>query len=191
MINLRTHFGGFGNRLFQLAYIYAQAKRGVNPDIYLQDTKYFEPYQDEIRSLFMQGVEPIDMVSLHIRRGDYLNNSFYEELSDMDYYGDAIAQFPKDTKFLVFCADRQEGSDDQSDLEWCRQRFTGNNFEFYQGADEMDDWNKMAGCKAHIIANSSFSWWAAFASGNKTIAPKNWFSDGVSRVSLPDNWTLL
>lgn len=189
MIDLRTHFGGLGNRLFQLAYVYAQAKKGINPDIYLQDTKYFEPYQDEIRALFGQGLSKIDMVSLHVRRGDYINNPHYVNLSEKDYYEEAIAQFPKDTKFLVFCADRQEKSDDQSDLEWCKQRFTGNQFQFFQGKDEMEDWNAMASCSAHIIANSSFSWWAAFVSGNKTIAPKQWFSDGVKRVSLPDSWT--
>ncbi len=192
MIHLRTHFGGLGNRLFQLAYVYAQAKRGVNPDIYLQDTKYFEPYQDEIRALYMQGVEPIDMVSLHVRRGDYVNNPHYVDLSETDYYEEAIAQFPKDTKFLVFCADRQPISDDISDLEWCKERFTGNNFQFFQGESEVDDWNAMAGCSlGAIIANSSFSWWAAFASkkdGKKVIAPEKWFTDGVKRVSLPDSW---
>jgi hypothetical protein len=76
-------------------------------------------------------------------------------------------------------------------MEWCKQRFTGNQFQFYQGKSEMEDWNQMAGCSAHIIANSSFSWWAAYASGNKTIAPKRWFSDGVSRVSIPEQWTLV
>lgn len=190
MKDLRTYFGGLGNRMFQMAYIYAQAKRGVNPDIYLQDTKYFEPYQDEIRALFGQGLTPIDMVSLHVRRGDYINNRFYTDLTETQYYDDAIAQFP-DAKFLVFCADRQEGSDDESDMEWCKRRFTGNRFKFYQGQNEIDDWNTMTACQAHIIANSSFSWWAAYVSGNKTIAPKDWFTDGVTRISIPETWTLL
>lgn len=187
MIDLRTHFGGLGNRLFQLAYIYAQAKRGINPDIYLQDEKYFAPYEDEIRALFSQGLSPIDMVSIHVRRGDYLNNPYYIDLTQTDYYEQAMEYFP-DAKFLVFCADRQPGSDDASDLEWCKKRFTGNQFEFHQGSNELEDWNAMAGCKAHIIANSSFSWWAAFVSGNMTIAPSRWFTDGVKRVSLSDKW---
>lgn len=191
MINLRHNFGGLGNRLFQLAYIYAQARKGETPDIYLQDEKWFEPYGEELRYIFGQGIEPIDMVSIHVRRGDYIDNSFYVDLSETDYYDQAIAHFPTDTKFLVFCADRQNGSDDKADMEWCKQRFTGNQFTFFQSASEIEDFNAMAGCKAHIIANSSFSWWVAFVSGNETIAPKKWFTDNVQRISIPKTWKLI
>ena len=191
MKSLRTHFGGLGNRLFQMAKIYAMARSGETPDIYLQDEKHFAPYKDEIRHLFGEGVGKTDMVSIHVRRGDYLGNSFYVNLQDTDYYEKAIDMFPPDTKFLIFCADRQPGSDDASDMEWCKERFQGSQFEFYQGKDEIDDFNAMASCRAHIIANSSFSWWAAYVSGNETVAPKTWFTDGKERISLPANWKLL
>lgn len=130
------------------------------------------------------------MVSLHVRRGDYLNNSFYVNLCKTDYYEKAMDEFP-DAKFLVFCADRQEGSDDLADLEWCKQKFQGRQFEFFQGTNEIEDFNAMAGCKAHITANSSFSWWAAFIGGGKTVTPKEWFSDGIQRIGLPDDWIKL
>lgn len=190
MIAPREIFGGFGNRLFQYAYLYAKARSGFIPDIYIQDEKYFAPYQEEIKALYKQGVEKSDYVSLHVRRGDYLNNPFYVNLQETDYYKKAIALFPGE-KFLVFCADRQKGSDDQADMEWCKEKFKGEQFEFFQGKDEIEDWNAMTGCKAHIIANSSFSWWAAFVSDNKTIAPKFWFNDGITRISIPEKWTLL
>lgn len=190
MIELRTHWGGLGNRLFQLAYIYAQARRGVTPDIYLQNEEYFAPYGEEIRHIFKQGVEPIDMVSLHVRRGDYLGNPFYIDLTNTDYYDRAMEQFP-DSKFLVFCADRQPGSDDKSDMEWCKERFQGKQFSFYQGKSELEDFNAMAGCKSHIGANSSFSWWTAYTSGNKAVFPKEWFTDGKERISIPTNFTLI
>lgn len=190
MKSLRTHFGGLGNRLFQLAYLYAQARKGEIPDIYIQDTKYFEPYQDEIRALYGEGLEPVDMVSLHVRRGDYLNNPFYVNLNETDYYDRALAMFPGE-KFLVFCSDRQPGSDDESDQKWCEERFPGKDFRFFRGETEVDDLNAMASCKAHIGANSSFSWWAAFISGNQAVFPKQWFSDGKQRVSLSDKWTLI
>lgn len=191
MKNLRTHFGGLGNRLFQLAYIYAQARKGEIPDIYLQDEKYFAPYGSEMRSILSEGLTPVDMVSVHIRRGDYLNNPFYVNLQETDYYDKALAHFPNE-KFLVFCADRQEGSDDEADMEWCKQMFKGRDFQFFQGKDEIEDFNMMAGCKAHIGANSSFSFWAAYVSGNKAVFPKAWFAnENMTKPSLPDSWIIL
>lgn len=191
MIDLRKNFGGFGNRLFQLAYLYAQARKGAIPDIYLQDPTFFEPYGEEIRAIFAQGIEKTDMVSLHVRRGDYINNPFYEDLNETDYYEEAIAQFPKGTKFLVFCADRQEGSNDQSDLEWCKERFKGDNFEFFTGETELDDFNGQASCNAHIIANSSFSWMAAWVGAGKTIAPSKWYADGRPGIPLLVDWIVI
>lgn len=191
MIDLRKNFGGLGNRLFQLAYVYSQARKLEVPDIYLQDPALFEPFTEEIRALYMQEVQPIDMVSIHVRRGDYVNNPFYVDLTRTQYYNDAIAEFPKDTRFLVFCSDRQEGSDDISDMEFCKRMFPEHNFEFFRGETEIEDWNAMAGCKSHIIANSSFSWWAAFAGGGNTIAPILWYGDGRPGIPLPDEWIKL
>ncbi len=191
MIDLRKNFGGFGNRLFQLAYVYSQARKGITEDIYLQDLAHFEEFKDEIRVLYGQNVQPIDMVSIHVRRGDYVNNPFYVNLSDTQYYNNAIAEFPKDTKFLVFCSDRQEGSDDAADMEMCKRMFPEPNFEFFRGENEIEDFNAMAGCKAHIIANSSFSWWAAYVGGGKTIAPKAWYTSDKPGIPLPEEWIAL
>lgn len=191
MIDPRKIMGGFGNRLFQFGYLYKQARAGTISDIYLQDPTFFEPYGDELRAIYGQGIEKTDMVSLHVRRGDYIGNSFYIDLNETDYYEEAIDKFPKGTKFLVFCADRQEGSNDESDLEWCKQKFQGENFEFYQGTNEVEDFNAQAGCKAHIIANSSFSWMAAWVGGGRTIAPSKWYADGKPGIPLPDSWEMI
>lgn len=191
MINTRKYFGGFGNSLFQYAYIYAKARKGEIPDIYLQNPAFFEPYGEEIRVMFGEGVEPIDMVSLHVRRGDYIGNPFYIDLNETDYYDEAMDKFPDDTKFLVFCADRQKGSDDKSDLEWCKERFQGDQFEFWQGANEIEDFNAQAGCKGHIIANSSFSWWAAYVGGGKTVCPSRWYGDGKPGIPCPAEWIMI
>lgn len=191
MVKPRLIAGGLGNWMFQFAYLYAQMKRGKIPDIYLQDPSYFETFGEEIRALYKSDIEPIDMVSIHVRRGDYVNNPFYVDLSETDYYEEAIDKFPKGTKFLVFCADRQEGSNDEADMEWCKDKFKGDNFEFFQGKDEIDDFNAQAGCKAHIIANSSFSWWAAYVGGGKTVAPKKWYADGKPGIPLLDSWEVI
>ena len=190
MVNRREIFGGFGNSLFQYAYLYSQYRKGEIPDFYVQDEKYFEPYKEEIKLLYQAGVKPIDMVSLHVRRGDYVNNPFYVDLTETDYYEKAMEEFPEETKFLVFCADRQPGSDDEADMAWVKERFQGPQFQFFQGEDEIEDFNAQAGCRGHITANSSFSWWTAYVGGGKTVCPSidKWFSDGESRISLPDSW---
>lgn len=194
MQELRNIFGGFGNRLFQLAYIYAQVREGNLPDIYLQDFKYFEKYKEEIKSLFAQGGHlREERIAIHIRRGDYQKTNFYVDLTKTDYYDKAIALFPKD-KFLLFCADRQPISNDFEDAQWAWNYLKGKGIEerlaIYSGKDEIDDFNAMAACKGIICANSSFSTWAAFVNQNpdkKIVAPKEYYSDKVERTVLPKN----
>lgn len=189
----RKIWGGLGNEMFQHAYIYSQFKKGLIPDIYLQSEKYFEDCRDDIKKLYGTDIVESNYVSLHIRRGDYVNNPFYIDLTQTDYYDKAIAEFPDD-KFLVFCADRQDGSDDIHDQEWVMNWLEakyGNRFKLFKGFTEIDDMNNMAGCKAHIGANSSFSWWACYLGGGKTVMPLSWFTDGVSRVTLLESWIKL
>ena len=166
--------------MFQLAYIYAKARKGEIPDIYLQDEKYFAEYKDELRAIFGEGVEPVDMVSIHVRRTDYVNNSFYVDLMDTNYYERATDLFPGE-KFLVF----------SDDIEWCKEQPIFKDCVFSEKNDELTDLKLMAGCKAHIIANSSYSWWAAYISGNQTVVPSKWFTDDVERISLPKAWIQL
>lgn len=199
MRNLRDYFGGFGNRLFQLAFLYSQVREGKLPDIYLQDYRHFEKYKEELRHILGDGIALTPskkaFVSLHIRRGDYVNNPFYVDLTTTDYYQNAVKEILKDLPdaiFLVFCADRQEGSNDKADQDWCREFMRTLNvpFAIADYKDEVDDFNHMASAKAHIIANSSFSFMAAYIGGGKTIAPSKWFADGKT-IPLPEEFTII
>lgn len=186
----RKLWGGLGNQMFQHAYIYSQFRDGLIPDIYVQGEEYFAKYKDEIKKWFGDKIVKSNFVSLHIRRGDYVNNPFYVDLTQTDYYDKAIEMFPDD-KFLVFCADRQGGSDDPHDQDWVMNWLEGkygDRFKLYKGWTEIHDMNAMAGCKAHIGANSSFSWWACYLGGGKTVMPSQWFTDGVKRITLLDEW---
>ena len=107
------------------------------------------------------------------------------------YYQKAIKLFPNE-RFLVFYKDRQ-GKDDL-DFVWCEENIRpilGDRMDYHRHGEEHDDLNAMAGCKGHIMANSSFSWWAAFLGGGKTICPKRWFTDGIQRVGLLNDWILI
>lgn len=180
--------GRLGNQMFQFAYIYAQVRRGLLPDVYIQDEKYFKEFSDEIRTLYEQsyGSEiPLPYVSIHVRRGDYVGNKFYIDLFSNAYYERAMQQFP-DAKFMVF----------SDDIEWCKKQEIFANCKFSEGFNEIEDLNRMSSCRGHIIANSSYSWWAAWLSGKKTIAPKEWYtlsspSDGNMKVpstKLLESW---
>ncbi len=172
--------GRLGNQMFQYAYLFAQEKRGQIEDIYVQDPALFEDYFPEIQRVFAQGItRKTDQVAIHVRRGDYVNNPFYVNLSATDYYEKAMTEFPE-ADFLVF----------SDDIDFCKRRFGGSKFEFAEGNDEITDFNLMASCTGHIIANSSFSWWAAYIAPytKKVVAPKSWYADDVERTKCPNTW---
>ena len=185
--------GRFGNRLFQIAYLYSQVKDGIINDWYVQDYKYFEKYADEIKQLFGEGIGYLNQVGVHIRRGKnpsnpkepaYSENPFYVDLCKTSYYDEAMKLFPNDD-FLVF----------SDDPDWCQEKFKDNKrVQVMDKGDEVEDFNLYASTKHQIIANSSWSWWGAFLcsnAGHKVIAPKQWFADGIKRVGIPESWILI
>lgn len=194
MVDPRIIFGRLGNSLFQYAYIYAQMKRGEIKDIFVQDPKYFDEYRDEIREMFSEGIGYLPYVAMHVRRGKnpvnpnepaYHENDFYVDLMKTKYYAEAIDHFPR-RKFLIF----------SDDMEFAKENFQGEIFVYDESETDLEAFNKMASCDAHIIANSSYSWWAAYLSPKhggvekRVVAPspKNWYSDGVERTVCPPEW---
>jgi hypothetical protein len=197
MRNVRAEIGGLGNLMFKQAFLWALLREGVIPDLYVQGEKYWKPYANEVKQMFSYGIGSTDKVALHIRRGDYLKaTQFHVNLWDTDYYKEAVKQFPEGTKFLVFCKDNQSTEQDLDDKEWCERNIPllGINFELHQHTTETEDLNAMASCKGIIGANSSFSWWAAFLNPHTNatkVFPRRWFTDGVERVELLPEWTLI
>jgi hypothetical protein len=180
MVPIEKIGGRLGNQMFRLAYVYAEARIGNIPDMYVQDPYYFQEYEKEIKALFGQGIEPVDQVAIHVRRGDYVKNPFYVDLTDTDYYEKAMALFPTE-KFIVF----------SDNVEWCKEQPIFKDCDFSEGNDEITDLNLMAGCKHQIIANSSFSWWAGYLNPNpnkKVVYPSRWYMDGAERTVCPETW---
>lgn len=181
MIPIHYLSGRLGNQMFRDAYIYAQYRDGMIPDIYLQSEKYFEKYKDEIKARYGSGITRISYVAIHVRRGDYVGNDFYVDLFEDGYYERAASEFPGQ-EFLIF----------SDDPDWCHQQDIFKHYAISRNNSEIDDFNLMASCEGHIIANSSYSWWAAYVSPNKgkVVAPSKWFTDGEKRIDLPSNWIL-
>ena len=117
------------------------------------------------------------LCSFHVRRSDYIEKSDYHHLQSLAYYKKAVqvvlSQIPN-TKFLCF----------SDDIEWCKQTFGENKNVIYFDNHPYIDFACMSQCDIHVMANSSFSWWAAFLSRSKAvISPAKWFGP-----SGPDNW---
>jgi len=107
-------------------------------------------------------------VSMHVRRGDLLMGG-RDYAQTVDYYNralDIMKSLKGDCKVFVF----------SDDLSWCKENFKDVTFI---SLPEYLDFEIMKLCKHHIIANSTFSWWASFLNDNplKTIiAPNKWRS---------------
>jgi hypothetical protein len=182
---LDRQFGRLGNRMFQTAFFYSWAKDN-GTDFYFQDEKWFKKYEKDIRKMFGGGIGYDDRVAIHVRRGDYVNNPFYVDLIKTDYYKKAVAMFPND-RFLFFSDDIQFVKDYYIDIF----REKNGRFDYSEGHTEEEDLKLMASCKHQIIANSSFSWWAAWLGkkdNQKVIYPLNWYADGVQRTKCPSDW---
>ena len=185
---------------------YFDASVFKNDDVYLdgywQNELYFSDIREELlRDLtsissmselgvvYMEGIKKSNSVSLHVRRGNYLNLKNFNVL-DIDYYMKAVEYIRKNVEkptFYIF----------SDDLEWCKNSlgFLDNCIFVDSTKTEIDDLKLMSFCKHNIIANSSFSWWGAWLNQNckKTvIAPKDWLLNdpGSSNVILSD-WVKL
>lgn len=112
-------------------------------------------------------------VSIHVRRGDYLNIPHLGNNCDKIYYNNAI-KYMKDKfnspLFVVF----------SNDIPWCKEAFDNIEAIFVDwnhGKESFRDMQLMSLCDHNIIANSSFSWWGAWLNKNpeKTVvSPKQW-----------------
>jgi Glycosyl transferase family 11 len=127
--------------------------------------KIYKPCKDYINSIYKNN----KVISLHVRRGDYLTDPNFECL-DLNYYYEALEELPDFPVLIV-----------SDDPEWCKEKFKGKKFNISLTKNTYFDLCLMTICDYHIIANSSFSWWGSWlANSKKTIAPKNWFSSNGS-----------
>lgn len=142
---------------------------------YFQSEKYFNHYSSEIKELFqLSKVDtPKGSVALHIRRGDYLNNSHIHPILTADYYYKALEIIGDYERVYIFTdSDIPEGLKIKNSI-------------LVEKASDYDHLCFMASCDHNIIANSTFSWWAAYLNknDNTVIAPKLWFGPAG-----PQNW---
>lgn len=172
-------------------------------DGYWQSEEYFKDVENEVRNAFEfpcfnetsnielnEKIRYENAVALHVRRGDFLENSKFVCLGKTDYYQQAIRYIYKEVSSPLFIVL-------SDDIEWCKK-----NLDLKENSIFVD-WNKaeksfrdmqiMSICKHCIIANSSFSWWGAWLNRNPEkiiIAPYKFYKGSARNESylIPKEW---
>lgn len=178
---------------------------------YFQKESYFSGYREEILKDFVF-IEPLNSdnqtiadqiaecnsVSIHIRRGDYLNsiNSHVFAECSLSYFQQAIEYIKNNIKtphFFFF----------SDDISWVKNNFaslgSSHFIDINHGKNSYNDMRLMSLCKHNIITNSTFSWWSAWLNQNPNkivIAPKHFYKNEIKNKEIitsiyPTTWTLL
>ena len=137
-------------------------------------------------------IKSTNSVSLHVRRGDYVQNSRVLDeygICSVSYYERALSEIAKlysDYTVYVF----------SDDIEWVKNNLQFKNSSVVFIKDESitsaQELYLMSKCKHNIIANSTFSWWGAWLNNNPdkiVIAPTPWFDKVIYDKNLiPSSW---
>lgn len=160
---------------------------------FAQIENVFRFHVDRLSNLTINTAREIDFdsnsVSIHIRRGDYMNcSTLYGGICTLDYYQNAIQYIKTHVaapSFFVF----------SDDLEWVKNNIRIPNahyIDFNRGHDSWQDMYLMSCCKHNIIANSTFSWWGACLNKNNNkivIRPPRMTNDpSVAPNIFPKEW---
>lgn len=147
----------------------------------------------EIRSR----MESENSVSIHIRRGDYLdpvNARMFGGICTEEYYNAAeqyIRERVRNARFYLF----------SDDTAYLKEKYHGSEYtviDWNKGRDSFYDMELMSCCKHNICANSTFSFWGARLNGAEDkimIRPsKHKNSQTINPVvmqELWENWVLI
>lgn len=192
-----------------------------NPDImkvggnvwlhgYWQSEKHFADFEEQIRTELSVKTQPnvengqllaeiagLPAVSLHIRRGDYVDNpqaNAAHGICTLEYYRSAallISERMAEKPIFYVFSDEPEWAKANLDLP-----FEIRVMDHNDGDHNYEDLRLMTACRHHVIANSTFSWWGAWLNPSLekiVVAPKQWFADPslINPDILPPSWITL
>ena len=190
---------------------------------YFQSYKYFDMYKKglfklvkiEMKQLAMSTIYSKDInfdttVSMHFRLGDYKKLQDYHPILPNEYYINALNLVLKDRQtnnnkpvntviktVLYFCED-VDFDEVLEKITYLQKMFP--DLMFSRADNTLDDWEQMvlmSLCSSNIIANSTFSWWAAYFNANptKTVCyPSDWFGPKAGHDTsdmFPEDWTMV
>lgn len=167
---------------------------------YWQSPKYWEEFESEVRRLLafhpnlmlrVQSSYPIleNETCISVRRGDYIGNPNYVNITLDHYYHPAIFKIGTEVPYLIF----------SDDIEWCKQAFAGlSNVRFIEDLSDIESLARMSLCRNFITANSTYSWWGAYlsATNGRIIRPAQYYAGELLkkcdiRDLYPENWEVI
>ena len=132
----------------------------------LREKIQFPPSDDPLNPELAQEMRECASVSVHVRRGDYLNEenrAMFSNICTDAYYRKAmelIKEEVPDAHFYLF----------SDDVSYVKQKYQGEEFtvvDINHGKDSFYDMWLMSNCRHNICANSTFSFWGARLNGNE------------------------
>lgn len=161
-----------------------------------QTPQYFEEYYEDLKKEFtrkeavsrqaqkyQKQMEQGTSVAMHIRRTDYVRQEGNVTIP-FDFYEEALRGMEEklgEFRLFIFTDDKQ----------FVKEYFKVREFVLVEGLCDLDEFELMRQCNHHIVANSTFSWWAAYLGENKggiVYAP----CTGIwSEEFYPKEWNLV
>ena len=147
-------------------------------------------YSNRIKEMILNN----NSVSIHLRLTDYIGQEYNElgSICDRSYYRAALQMIKERISHPVYFI----FSDDISSAKGiCEGLFEQNKHVFVENRmkDDLMDLYFMSLCKGHVLANSTFSFWAGWLSGKESlvIAPKTWMVGAIQCDIQCPGWLLL
>jgi hypothetical protein len=183
---------------------------------YFQTPLYFDSMADELRAelkgLISKGARAscpqsvVDQLSLpesvavHVRRGDYLHHDCFK-VCDTEYYQRSMREMRErvpGARFFIF----------SDDPDWCSAHFKDIDVAAIIGRRDNEEKETATGDRRyapnplhdlylmslashHIIANSSYSWWAAWIGskpGQIVTMPERWYAKDIKAPIEEKKW---
>jgi hypothetical protein len=199
MVDKKRGFERLPRRAARILYLdgYWQSEKyfAADREQLLDELAFCAPAAPELEPMLTRlGAEP--SVCVHVRRGDYVSTPYglnKHAACGLDYYHSAMAYVSArvaGAKFYLF----------SDDPPWLRANFfPSENLVIASGESgrgDLDDFRLMMNCRHFIIANSSFSWWAAWLGRQPdkiVVAPRQWYcsSEFTEKDLVPEPWVRL
>ena len=132
----------------------------------LREKIQFPPSANPLNQKMAERMRSENSVSVHIRRGDYLNPenaAMFGNICTDAYYANAISMMKgiiPDAHFYLF----------SDDISYVKRNYIGEEYtivDINHGRDSFYDMWLMSNCKHNICANSTFSFWGARLNPNE------------------------